>query len=317
MTAPEIVLHGGFHKTATSHIQSVLARNAQMLRKRGIVYVHHRETRKELTVPCQLRVYEAQGLDYRTKYTEAELRARTGAFFARILADAPRRVILSEENMAGHCGHCVKRGLLYVWRDQLMQTFAAQFPVPVSEVHLGIRNYADFFASAYVEYLRSLGPGRFTDEAEMRKQVLAHMPSWHKALKAVRVAFPQARLTVWTFEEFRALDRVILGNLIGPGVDVASLRAPAEKNKRPSASGRAVEELLARIHGEGIEAAMARRVELQERYPRGPEYGGYDPWTAQERAHLTRVYARDVAAIRADPEIGMLNATEAQGRQDE
>lgn len=306
MSAPEIVLHGGFHKTATSHIQSVLARNAKMLLRQGIVYVPHRDTRKELTVPCQLRVYEEQGLDYRTKYTEADLRARTGAFFDRVLADQPRRVILSEENMAGHCGHCVKRGLLYVWREQLMQTFAAQFPVPVTEMHLGIRNYADFFASAYVEYLRSLGPGRFTDEAEMCKQVLAHMPSWHKALKAVRAAFPQARLMVWTFEEFRGLDRAILSNLIGPGVDVSSLKAPVDRNKRPSASGKAVEELLHSIHTEGIEAAMARRVELQERYPRGPDFGGYDPWTAQERAHLTRIYARDVAAIREDPDIRML-----------
>ena len=307
MSVPYVVLHAGFHKTATSHIQAVLGRNEKMLRKAGVAYVHHRETRKDLTVPCQLFVYEAQGLDYRTKYTETELRARTGAFFDAVLAGDPRRVILSEENMAGHCGHCVKRGLLYVYRDQLTRTFAAQFPVPVAELHLGIRNYADFFASAYVEYLRSLGPGKFTDEAEMRLQVLAHMPNWHKALKSVMAAFPGASLTVWTFEAFRSLDRAILANLIGPEVDVTTLKAPSDKNKRPSASGRAVEALLQIIHREGVAAAMARRVELQECYPRGPEFGGYDPWTAEERAHLTRIYARDVEAIRADPQIRMLD----------
>lgn len=308
MTAPHVVLHGGFHKTATSHIQGVLARNAALLRKAGVAYVHHRKTRKELTVPCQLHAYEKQGLKYRTRYSEAELAARTGAFFAEVLGTAPRRVILSEENMAGHCGHCVKRGLLYVWRDQMITAFAAQIPIPVREVHLGIRNYADFFASAYVEYLRSLGPGPFTDEVAMCRQVLAHMPSWHKVLRSVMAAFPGASLTVWTYEEFRGLDRRVLANLAGPGVDVTAFKPPKTGNKRPSASGRAVAELLQLIHREGVEAAMARRVEVQERYPRGEEHGPYDPWTAQERAHLTRIYERDVAAIRADPAIRMLNA---------
>lgn len=307
MTLPYVVLHGGFHKTATSHIQSVLGRNEKMLRKGGITYVHHRDTRKELTVPCQLHVYEEQGLDFRTKYSADELKSKTRAFFEDIMAKAPRRVIMSEENMAGHCGHCVKRGLLYVWREKLISTFAAQFPMPVAEVYLGIRNYADFFASAYVEYLRSLGPGHFTDETEMRKQVLAHAPSWHKALGAVMAAFPTSSLTVWTFEEFRQIDHLVLSNLIGPEIDVTKLKPPNDKNKRPSASGRAVAELLQIIHREGVEAAMAQRVDLQERYPRGPEYGGYDPWTPQERAHLMRLYACDVNAIRSDPRIRVLS----------
>lgn len=307
MSEPYVVLHGGFHKTATSHIQSTLGRNENMLRKKGVSYIHHRETRKELTVPCQLYVYEQQGLNYRTKYTDAELAEKTGAFFAEVLKDDPKRLILSEENMAGHCGHCVKRGLLYVWRDQLIETFARQFPVPVKEVHLGIRNYADFFASAYIEYLRSLGPGRFIDEPTMRKRVLEHMPSWHKALKAVMVAFPQASLTVWTFEDFRHLDTRVLANLIGPEIDVGKLKPPNNKNKRPSASGRAVAELLQLIHREGVESAMAQRVELQEKFPRGPEFGGYDPWTPRERAHLSKIYERDIEAIRNDPDIEMLN----------
>lgn len=307
MNVPHVVLHGGFHKTATSHIQGVLAGNATLLGKAGVVYVPHRKTRKELTVPCQLHVYEKQGLKYRTRYSEAELAAKTGAFFDEVLADAPRRVILSEENMAGHCGHCVKRGLLYIWRDQMMATFAAQIPVPVREVHLGIRNYADFFASAYVEYLRSLGPGSFTDEGEMRRQVLSHMPSWHKVLRSVMAAFPGAGLTVWTFEDFRLLDHKVLANLVGPDVNAADLMPPKTGNKRPTASGRAVAELLQIIHREGVEAAMAQRVEVQERYPRGAQHGPFDPWTAQERAHLTRIYERDVAAIRADPAIRMLS----------
>ena len=150
MTEPYLVLHGGFHKTATSHVQQVLGRNAKMLARQGVTYVHHRDVRKELTVPTQLFVYEELGKNYRTKYTAQELAAKTRAFFDAIAAEKPKRLILSEENMAGHCGHCVKRGLLYIWRDQMVRAFAGQIPFVVREVHLGIRNYADFFASAYV-----------------------------------------------------------------------------------------------------------------------------------------------------------------------
>lgn len=306
MSAPHVVLHGGFHKTATSHIQSVLSRNAKALARQGVVYVPHRDIRKEVTVPCQLRVYEQLGRDYRTKYTEAELAARTGAFFGGLARKEPRRVILSEENMAGHCGHCVKRGLLYVWREQMIAAFAAQIPWPVREVHLGVRNYADFFASAYVEYLRSLKSGPFTDPREMRRQVLAHMPDWAKALGSVRRAFPDARLIVWPYERFRQIDVAVLQNLCGEGVEAESLTPPGERNKRPTASGRAVHELVQMIHRDGVEAAVAQRVKIQKGYPRGHKHGGWDPWTVQERAHLTRIYARDLAAISADPDIEVL-----------
>ena len=59
--------------------------------------------------------------------------------------------------------------MLYRWRRKLIEVFAAQFPYAVSEVHLGVRNYADFFASAYVEYLRSVTGQWFVDERMMRR----------------------------------------------------------------------------------------------------------------------------------------------------
>jgi hypothetical protein len=277
-----------------------------MLHKNRVFYVHHRETRKELTIPCQLYVYEKKGQNYRVKYNDTELSEKTGAFFANLLKNECKRIILSEENMAGHCGHCVKRGLLYAWRDKLVSTFARQFPVSVNEVHLCIRNYADFFASAYTEYLRSLGPDRFVDEPIMRKRVLDHMPSWHDALVTVMNAFPKAQMTIWMFEEFHVLENNILANLIGPDVEVSKIKFPRTEKKRASASGRAVAELLQIIRDEGVEIAMEKRVELQEKYPRGTQYASYDPWTKFERHHLDEAYIRDIESIRADPNIRLL-----------
>ncbi|MEO1140185.1 MAG: hypothetical protein AAFW87_12085 [Pseudomonadota bacterium] len=303
---PYIVLHGGFHKTATSHIQSMLARNSKQLERAGIKYVHHRDTRKRLTVPVQCNIYNKLGMDWDPKISDAELKEITTGFFDELVADAPKRIILSDENMAGHCGHCVKRGVLYRWRRRLIEAFAKQFPNGVNEVHLGLRNYADFFASAYVEYLRSVTGQWFVDERMMRRQVMENMPSWHNILKSVVTLFPGAKVFVWRYEDFRAMDRVVLGNLCGPDVDASKMHEPKDRNKRPTASGRAVAELLQLIHKDGADAALEQRVALQEQFPRGPEFGSYDPWLPNERAHLTRMYDRDIADIRANPDITLV-----------
>ncbi|MGR3571261.1 hypothetical protein [Brevirhabdus sp.] len=306
MSKPYVVVHGGFHKTATSHVQSTLNRNSGYLAKQGVTYVHHRDTRKQYTIPCQLNAYEKLGLDWSPRISDAELREHARAFFDPLVAKGADRIVLSDENMAGHCGHCTKRGVLYRWRRKLIETFATFIPLEVREVHIGVRNYADFFASAYVEYLRSVSGNSFVSEEKMKQQVLENMPSWMNVLKTIQTFFPDATIHVWRHEDFRALEQVVLGNLCGPGVDLAKLKAPKDANKRPTASGRAVEELLRLIYEEGPDAALRQRVELQERYPRGREFAGYDPWTEQERAHLTRFYEKDIADVAADPGLTLI-----------
>lgn len=303
---PTLVLHGGFHKTATSYIQSVLARNAALLDRSGVRYVHHRETRKRLTVPVQCNVYNHLGMDWDPKISDKELHALSRNFFNEILDADIKRLILSDENLAGHCGHCIKRGVLYRWRRLFLQVFSAQLPKPVDEVYFGLRNYADFFASAYVEYLRSVSGAWFVDEPVMRRQVLENMPSWNNVLRSVVTMFPHARVFVWRYEDFRRIDRVILSNICGPDIDPTRLREPKDDNKRPTASGRAVEELLRAIYRDGANRALEQRVALQDRYPRGPDYPAYDPWTAQERAHLTRIYDSDIARIREEMDVTFL-----------
>ncbi|MGB0498347.1 MAG: glycosyltransferase family 2 protein [Rubricella sp.] len=303
-TDAEIVLHGGFHKTASSHIQSILRTNADRLARDGVRYIDHRDLRKGFTFPCQLNAYEKLNVDRRTKISDAELRSQTIEFFDKQIAGQPGRIVLSEENMAGHCGHCVQRGTLYHFRKRFLEVFAGEMPGTVREVHVAIRNYADFFAAAYVEYLRSAKSAtgaNYVPERQMILKVTERMPNWHDLLRAVGVAFPEARLHVWRYEDYGALSETVLANILGPGVDIGRLAPPKDRNARPSASHRAVEELLFVAETEGIDAAAARRVEIQEAWPRGAAHPGYDPWTAQERAHLTRTYDRDWDAIRRDP----------------
>ncbi|MFD2740042.1 hypothetical protein ACFSUD_10710 [Sulfitobacter aestuarii] len=292
-----MILHGGVHKTATSHIQSILQRNSGRLRRHGVHYVHHRDTRRDFTYPTQLNGYEKLGLGYRTKMPDELLARKARLFFDGIGAGPGERIILSDENMPGHSGHCVRLGQLYGRRDTLLPIFAAHVPYPVREVHLALRNYADFFASVFVEFLRSASGENLIGEGQMKRAVLSGLPSWTGFVDLVLSCFPLADLTIWRFEDFHALSGRVIGNLCGPDVDAATLAAPKRKRGRPSASHRAVREILLQIEREGGEAALARRVEIQDAYPRGPTYPGYDPWSGAERAHLARIYERDLAEI--------------------
>ena len=308
---PYVVVHGGVHKTATSHVQSILQRNAGRLKKAGVHYIHHRDTRKDFTYPCQLNGYEKLGMDFRRKVPDADLKKRAKKFFGKIKAKPGDRIILSDENMPGHCGQCVRTGELYQRREMLVPIFAGNIVYPVREVHVAIRNYADFFASAYVEFLRSAKGDNVFSENQMKRAVLSHVPSWLGFVDLVQASFPDARLILWRHEDFSALTGRIIANLCGPGIDPADLVTPKRSRGRPSASHRAVRELLSEIERIGGEAALAKRVEIQDRYPRGPDFAGYDPWTAQERAHLSRVYEKDVAAIRNQLDVEFLDPGEA------
>ncbi|WP_371226084.1 hypothetical protein [Roseovarius sp. 2305UL8-3] len=295
---PYVVVHGGVHKTATSYVQSILQRNAGKLRKNGVHYIHHRDTRKDYTYPCQLNGYEKLGLGFRRKYSDAELAKEAKKFFKKVKAKPGERIILSDENMPGHCGQCVRTGELYQRRDTLIPIFAQNIIYPVREVHLAIREYGDFFASAYVEFLRSAKGENVFSEAQMKRELLSRVPSWVAFVEVVKNAFPDARLILWRHEDFRVLSPRIIGNLIGPDIDPKALVTPKRSRGRPSASHRAIRELLSEIERIGGEAALAKRVEIQDKYPRGPDFPGYDPWSASERAHLARVYERDIEAVR-------------------
>ena len=296
---PYVIVHGGVQKTATSFIQGRLKRNAGRLKKQGVHYVHHRKTRKDYTIPCQLNGYDAVGLGYDTVISDAALCEISKEFFHGIEAGAGERIILSDENMPGHSSHCVRKGKLYGFRKPLIPIFANHIPYPVAEVHIAIRNYADFFASSYVEFLRSSEGRRHVTEAQMKRGVISVSPNWQKFIGDVREAFPNSELVVWRHEDFGDLSQKILQNLCGDAVDVNKFAIPKRGRSRPSASHRAIKEMLYVIQRYGPAALIEKRVELQEKYPRSEEYPAYDPWEQSEREHLTRLYDQDVEELKS------------------
>jgi len=303
------VLHGGFHKTATTHIQRVLEGNEAWLGRQSVYVVPHQKLRKHITFPSQLDAYRALKIPRKTKFSEAELQGFADAFFAEPLAKTPARMILSDENIPGLPAHCVTTGTLYSHRKEFFRRFAKRLPVPVTEAFFAVRNYADFFASSYVEYLRAATTGttgRMVTPEEMRRNVLAALPDWQAVLHDFAAVFPDARIHVWRFEDFGALSPRILHLICGEGVTADKLAEPDDKRARPGASARAVEELVLMSETEGAGAMAGRVGDVQKRFPLTPGAARFDPWSAAERAHLQRLYERDWEIIRADPTLAVL-----------
>lgn len=311
MAEPFTVLHGGFHKTATTFLQKSLQRNKGRLLREGTYYVPHRDLRKEFTVPCQQNAYQAIGIKRKTVIDDPTLRGMTKAFFAPIQAKSPTRIILSDENFAGHCGNCVKTGQLYRYRDPFVASFAKETPYPVREIFLSVRNYADFFAAAYVEYFRSLQSDstNITTSRHMCARVFNHMPGWNGVINVVSKHFPQARIFVWKFEDFVAnadMAPKLLQKLAGDAVDVTTFDAPKGNSKRQSASARAMAALELMALTDGVQAVVDQRRDIQSRYPRNKTNGTFDPWDRWERNHLLRLYDRDMARLATNRQVTLL-----------
>ncbi|KZY43541.1 hypothetical protein A3731_34280 [Roseovarius sp. HI0049] len=98
----------------------------------------------------------------------------------------------------------------------------------------------------------------------------------------------------------------VLGLFCGDGVDVRRLKETKDAKPRPTASRRAVEELVLISELEGAGAMAERAKEVQERYPLNEANGKFDPWSAAERAHLNGLYERDWAALRGDARLKVL-----------
>lgn len=303
------VLHGGFHKTATTYIQKLLEDNEAWLGGQSVYVVPHQKLRKHVTFPSQLDAFRQLKINRRTKFSEEELQGFSDAFFAEPLALRPKRMILSDENLPGLPGHCVTSGALYRYRKTFFQCFAKRIPLPVTDAFFAVRNYADFFASSYVEYLRAATAttsGKMITPEEMRRNVLASLPTWQAVLGDFADVFPETRIHVWRFEDFRGLRDEVLGLFCGEGVDVRRLKDMKDANPRPTASRRAVEELVLISEMEGAGGMSKRLKDVQEQFPLNDENGKFDPWSREERAHLNRLYDRDWRAIRSDGRLRVL-----------
>ena len=288
----KIVLHIGAHKTATTYLQNRLSCSPALLaahemRFLGPAILRHTSAS---VLSSRLRVFIPQ--------VGALIRHRIAQEIRRAERDGIERLIISEESLLGRLGSLRSGGPLYARTGmrlrQLSNDLAAQFAGHELTVLLGIRNYAELYASAIGHSIRR---GRLSPMTERERQRTLEMPrGWIEIIQDVISALPaHARLSIWRHEDFAQLEDQILAEMTGP--TVASRLNPRKQRplQRPTAA--AVAHLLGqrtwfgRLRQKDVRAALTRfRPELG--------YSPFCPWSDGEIAHMSVQYNDDVRSLR-------------------
>ena len=192
----KIILHLGAHRTASTHVQGVLAKNTAFLAKAGI------------NAPCQADVNAAL-----TKPLGTQMRAGFGALNSAEM----ETVVISDENLLGFLNSIFTHGRFYPDTARRMADLGAILPVSPAKIVVAIRPYDSFFASAYGRWL---APERMVlSRKTVADLVLGLTRGWHDVLADIASAFPGADLLISEYSADPRFGPAQLFALLGPLAD--------------------------------------------------------------------------------------------------
>ena len=287
-----IRLHLGAHKTASSYIQATLELNRAQSAAAGLAYwpLHH-------VRPIFQRLLQKRGAPQIAGFALAP----DGLVGSRQPAEAKRLdtlfvpgmdTTISEENILGNSEDCYRGGLYpkAAKRLSILQRFPADRPL---HVFLAVRSYAPFLASLYAQSLRH---GHFIEWRRFARANSSCSGQWPALIEAIRASRPDAQITIWKYEDFSSVGDEVLSAL--SGLPAENLAKPVQRKILPSASGRAVEEMMAAAPQLASNERVFKMLALDAQFPRSKHARGFSPWTEEQAARLDEQYDADLSLIR-------------------
>ncbi|NBB91689.1 MAG: hypothetical protein GVY32_00795 [Gammaproteobacteria bacterium] len=185
--------------------------------------------------------------------------------------------LLSDENILGNSAN-VRR----MYRDPA--SALRYFADGELAVFMAVRSYDTFLPSAWGERLWRHPFEPFEASIPDRR--------WTDIVADLQASLPGVPIHVWRYEDYRDHAREIIQFYADGAVD----RFPPELPSAPKSgfSARAIEE-LSRFAGKSPGRARIRRT--RARFPVGPEFPRFDPWTDEQKATLRAMYAEDLASL--------------------
>lgn len=289
---PEIRVHLGAHKTASTHFERTLRRSRKASRAFFLARPVKTVVRERLTRRLKA-VQEDPGLA-----GEIGGAALLRAFLPQDEGEAAgvTRIFVCDENVIGTTPDLFGGGRMYPRAAGQVRAMVALLGREGLACSLAIREPAGFVASAWGEAVRR---GAFLD----RHAYLAGTPlermRWAPLVAGIRAALAGVPLTVWTFEDYPRLRDGLVRTLLDDG----SGREPRIWNDdgpvREGPSARAIEEIRAACEDAGGPVGRERVEEIMRRFPKSPALPGPRLFDGREEAVLARLYLRDLEAIAA------------------
>ncbi|SEN77062.1 hypothetical protein SAMN04488003_13414 [Loktanella fryxellensis] len=288
-----IVLHVGAHKTATTHLQHSLHGARRLLVRNGIRFFGPMDLRQ-----LGQRLEARFNLPFNPRKSVADLRPAPDVL-AEMMGDGTRLVV-SEENFIGtlfdkrYPGplHNLPQPLYSDAQARLAALTGAIAPQGGIEVCIGLRDPAGFLNSAYGLVMQA-GSTVPLDRFKRRNPV----PDidWVDLVRRLAATPGVAHVTVWRYEDYRAVFAQVMAVLLGAGAPPVSPVAHRVNRGLSAAAVAFIQEHRA-IATEGPLWHLAR-----ETYPVGPDHPPHDGFSPKEKAASQKQYAAQWHAIGALP----------------
>ncbi|MEA2047497.1 MAG: hypothetical protein U9O64_03520 [Campylobacterota bacterium] len=275
-----IKLYIGAHKTATTHIQSVLEANEELLMKNSI----------RVSTPNRLRPKWIQLFMEYCHHNRVSNKEE-------LLALSPTRGtwIFSEENFVGNSYELSQASTLYPNILMRLKCFVALYPKAKIELYFSIRSYETFYRSTYLEVVRNRGYLPFN---HYYKETLFQSKSWVNVIEMFSQVIPQENITLWCYEEIHHLMPEII-NLMTELNNAKKLikNYPIIKT-RESLSQKSLE-VLASLSSAMSQEESKKIVEvINNKYPLSDKYPKFIAFDTEKAEQFRIKYQQDIVNIK-------------------
>ena len=290
--SPDVILHIGAHKTATTHLQMALQSARPALSAQGVAFYGPTQLRKDGQF-----LPERLGLPFAKVQSSVDAKAE----WQSMVGDA-KRVVLSEENFVGVLN---RKGaqLVTPLYSNAVERIAALASVTAPEgidVFLSIRAPATFLNSAYSQILMSGGQVR--PEIFKAKNPLPTV-DWVKYINRLTRIQSLRSLTVWPYEDYAAHFLKIVSLMVGSG-PAKSVKWESEWAHR-SLSARAVAEIM---ELDQTERSTRKAKLIKAKFPVSESFAQFDVFSGEDHARSGVLYADQIRAIEQMPKVTLLRA---------
>lgn len=153
------------------------------------------------------------------------------------------------------------------------------------ELFMAIRSYDSFLPSAWGERLWRHSFEPFEPTLPDRR--------WTDVVADLQAALPGVPIHMWRYEDYRDHANEIIRFYAAEAVE--SFPPPLASPPKSGFSAKAIAELSQYA---GTYPGRRRIRRARERYPVGPEYPRFDPWSDEQKRKLQAMYAEDIEALK-------------------
>lgn len=293
-------VHVGAHKSATTHLQRILRSNEETLLQNGVDCLPWRQINPLIR---QDPSRATSGLDVVKAFAKGGRSVRASERYANALRTFRRNkpvTIISDEDQLGFTQDLM-RPRFYDGSERY--TILNSLPDRESvDIYLSVRSFEALFVSAFCEMLKPFHDARARLEARQRT-LRDTPPSWFDLAERLADNFPEARVHVWTFEDYVRDPAFVIKTLTGLELDGLDGRPAPETTRAPSLEAiRLAEELDPSLK-------MPERMEIvRDLFINSPKQPGevLRMFSDEEAAWLRDCYTRDLERIQDSSRVTLL-----------